>query len=126
MFKLYINSIEMDAANAIQLLNSDTQQDHHHLRNQIVACRSLIQELGNPPIKKIMKESKKYTDLLSRDAKSHLFPYPVRRDVTSSPQRTSHSIWDQNYLPTSIWLFNLFPFIGVLLPFQLTNVCVWF
>lgn len=32
MFKLYINSIEMDAANAIQLLNSDTQQDHQYLR----------------------------------------------------------------------------------------------
>lgn len=60
--------IEMDATNAIQLLNADSLDQH--LYNLIIICRL---EMCHPLIKEIMPETNKCSDLLVRGTKLHLF-----------------------------------------------------
>ncbi|KAI8568855.1 hypothetical protein RHMOL_Rhmol02G0232700 [Rhododendron molle] len=58
----------------VNLLNSVTTD--HHLYNLITICRSLLQELGQPPVRHTLHESNnKCADLLAKDGREHLFPY---------------------------------------------------
>lgn len=65
--------LESDAANAVNLVNSIANT--HQLHDLINACRYLCQELGNPPISHVLRESNKCADQLAQDARCHRYPY---------------------------------------------------
>lgn len=67
--------IESDASNVIQLITTATR--NRHLFNIILDCRSLLQQLRNPPLRHVMREGNKCAELLAQDARSHLFPFLV-------------------------------------------------
>lgn len=65
--------IELDASNVIQLITTATRNSH--LFNIILDCRSLLQQLRDPPLRHVMREGNKFADLLAQDVRSHLFSF---------------------------------------------------